>query len=79
LKSLDSGEVYLRDAVEGGETPEEALEREELRRRVAEALERLEAVHGPFVRQAVERVLMDGTPAELAAEEEGVSLEALSS
>jgi hypothetical protein len=43
---------------------------------VAEALERLEAVHGPFVRQAVERVLMDGTPAELAAEE-GVSPEAL--
>jgi hypothetical protein len=37
----------------------------------------LEAVHGSFVRQAVERVLMDGTPAELAAEEEGVSLEAL--
>jgi len=77
LKSLESEEVYLRDAVEGGETPEEALEREELRRRVAEALERLEAVHGPFVRRAVERVLMDGTPAELAAEEEGVSLEAL--
>ena len=77
LKSADSGEVYLRDTVEGGETPEEAAEREELRRRVAEALERLEAVHGPFVRQAVERVLMDGTPAELAAEEEGVSLEAL--
>jgi len=64
LKSLDSEEVYLRDTVEGGETPEEALER-------------LEVVHGPFVRQAVERVLMDGTPAELAAEEEGVSLEAL--
>jgi hypothetical protein len=77
LKSLESEEVYLRDTVEGGETPEEAAEREELRRRVAEALERLEAVHGSFVRQAVERVLMDGTPAELAAEEEGVSLEAL--
>jgi hypothetical protein len=77
LKTTDTGEVYLRDPVEGGETPEEALEREELRRRVAEALERLEAAHGPFVRQAVERVLMDGTPAELAAEEEGVSLEAL--
>jgi hypothetical protein len=77
LKATDTGEVYLRDAVEGGEGPEEAAERGELRRRVAEALERLEAVHGPFVRQAVERVLMDGTPAELAAEEEGVSLEAL--
>jgi hypothetical protein len=77
LKGLESEGVYLRDTVEGGEGPEEAAEREELRRRVAEALERLEVVHGPFVRQAVERVLMDGTPAELAAEEEGVSLEAL--
>jgi hypothetical protein len=76
LEGMDE-EVYLRDTVEGGETPEEALEREELRRRVAEALERLEVVHGPLVRRAVERVLMDGTPAELAAEEEGVSPEAL--
>ncbi len=77
LKATDTGEVHLRDTVEGGDTPEEALEREELRRRVAEALERLEAVHGPFARRAVERVLMDGTPAELAAEEEGVPLEVL--
>lgn len=73
----ESEDLYLRDTVEGGEEPSEAVERASLRRLVDEALERLEAAHGSFVREVVERTLCGALPLEEFAEEYGVEVSVL--